>query len=295
METLLSGIVCIDIGGTYIKSGFLQNGELWDVKEVPTPPKGGNEIIKVIVEIVKGYEHVVGVGISTAGEVNVQEGSILYAVNIPNYTGLQLKKILEIELQVPVAVENDVNAAAVGELYFGAGKKYNLTSFMMASYGTGTGGAIILEGKLYRGYSGSAGEIGGLITHPEAVIGEEGSGTYEKYASTKALVQRASRLSPDLNTGRAIFNEIEDKTVSTVVNRWIDEVSYGLIGAIHLLNPQALVLGGGIMQQESILPLLQIEVRKMLKPTFSKTEIVCATLGNNASLYGAGCLVAELC
>lgn len=107
------------------------------------------------------------VGVSTAGEVDAGPGVIRLSDNIPGYTGLNPRQILEGELGLPVAVENDVNAAAAGEFAFGAARDEQ--DFLMVSYGTGVGGAVYTGGRLYRGRAGSAGEFGGLVTHPEAV------------------------------------------------------------------------------------------------------------------------------
>lgn len=291
MNTVQSGAVCIDIGGTYIKSGLLENGRLCDLAETPTPPEGGEAVVRAAAAIVARYPGARQVGVSTAGEVDADTGAIRYAVNIPAYTGLPVKGMLQQMTGLPVAVENDVNAAALGEMQFGAGRDEALRSFIMVSYGTGIGGAVVINGELLRGATGSAGEIGGLITHPEAAVsGKAGSGSYERYASTTALVQRTARLSPELDNGRAVFAAMEKGPVRMIVQRWVDEMAYGLVGAIHLLNPQAVVLCGGIMQEDELCERLTQRVLSLLKPTFADTRLLKAKLGGQAPLYGAGLL-----
>lgn len=188
--------IVLDIGGTAIKSGLYINGTLTDLKETPTEAsQGGAHVTARAKEIIATYQQHTPferIGISTAGQVDPVRGQIIYAnENIPGYTGTKLKEILEQEFHVPVAVENDVNAAAIGESVFGAGK--NRSNFVCLTYGTGVGGAIFSGGKLYSGSSYSAGEFGAIVTHPEARKIEEDmfSGCYEKYASATALVKSA--------------------------------------------------------------------------------------------------------
>lgn len=153
-------ISCIDIGGTYIKSGVLEDGMLTGVEETPTDGGGGaRAMLSRVAQLVRQTPGVERVGVSTAGEVDARTGVIRLSDNIPGYTGLNPRQILEGELGLPVAVENDVNAAAAGEFAFGAARDEQ--DFLMVSYGTGVGGAVYIGGRLYRGRAGSAGEFGG--------------------------------------------------------------------------------------------------------------------------------------
>ena len=211
-------------------------------------------------------------------------GSIYYANdNIPGYTGIEVRRILEDAFHVPVAVENDVNAAALGEAQFGAGKGY--PDFLCLTYGTGVGGAIVLDGRIYTGSSWSAGSFGGIVIHPEAVdLAVEYSGCYEKYASTTGLVKRALAVDPGLTSGRAIFAAFE----------WIDEIVTGLVTLIHIFNPSRIVLGGGIMVQPYVLEQVQERLIPRLSPGFRKVNIARASLGNQAGLLGAAHLAEEM-
>ena len=199
----------IDIGGTMIKSGVWDGTRLDQIKEYPTDLSlGGASLMRQVKEILHSGllcgDETGAIGISTAGQVDAGRGSILYANdNIPGYTGTNVKKILEEEFSIPVTVENDVNAAAMGEARFGAGAGFQ--DFLCLTYGTGVGGAVILGKELYRGSSYSAGEFGGMIVHPEdRKEGEPFSGCYEKYASVTALVQRLSKVEPLVNSGKKL-------------------------------------------------------------------------------------------
>lgn len=284
---------CIDIGGTYIKSGILVGDALTDIRETPTQAqRGGQAVLDTVAALVRDMNGIDRVGISTAGEVDAVHGSIRFACNIPGYTGLPVKALLEQALSMPVAVENDVNAAAIGELAYGAGQ--GKRDFLMVSYGTGVGGAIIESGAVYHGASDSAGEFGGLITHPEAITEEQGTGSYERYASVTALIASVQAQYPALTDGRAIFAALADAGVKRLVDAWIEEISHGLISLIHVFNPSMVVLGGGIMREAYILKTLQAMIHTRIKPSFTGCALVPARLGNNAGMMGAGYLVQSL-
>lgn len=240
------------------------------------------------VEILKTYKDFDRIGISTAGQVDSSKGTIRYAnSNLPGYTGTDLRKIFSEAFGVPVAVENDVNAAALGEACFGAGKDYN--DFLCLTYGTGVGGAIIMNKEIYSGSCFSAGEFGAILVHPEDRNPDEDmfSGCYERYASTTALVKRVQKVFPELDNGRAIFARISEPEIQELVNAWIDEIVYGLTSLIHIFNPSCVVLGGGIMKQPYILDKLEKRLYNSIMSSFRNVCVKTASLGNDAGMLGA--------
>ena len=148
-------ISCIDIGGTYIKSGVLEDGVLTDVEETPTDGGGGaRAMLSRVAQLVRQTPGVERVGVSTAGEVDARTGVIRLSDNIPGYTGLNPRQILEGELGLPVAVENDVNAAAAGEFAFGAARcipEAGCTVAARAARGSSGGSSRILRPWTRRG------------------------------------------------------------------------------------------------------------------------------------------------
>lgn len=287
--------IVLDIGGTAIKSGLYTDGELFEIREIPTEAKqGGDHVVNRIKELIADYRKTCTfqrIGISTAGQVNPLRGDIIYAnENIPGYTGTPLKEIMEQEFRVPTAVENDVNAAAIGEAVFGAGK--GISDFVCLTYGTGVGGSIIVKGKLYSGSSFSAGEFGAIVTHPEDRLIEQDifSGCYEKYASTTALVRKAAALDTSLTNGRAVFEQLHKPHVKHIVDQWIMEIVYGLTTIIHMLNPACVILGGGVMEQTYVLEQTQERLYENLIPSFRHVKIDKAALGNRAGMLGAAVL-----
>ena len=282
-------IAVLDIGGTSIKSGIYRNGKLEEKKETPTEAQlGGAHVMKNAIEILKSYKDFDRIGISTAGQVDSEKGIIRYAnSNIPGYTGTDIRVILTSEFGVPVAVENDVNAAALGEAGFGAGREYN--DFLCLTYGTGVGGAIVIDKKIYTGSCFSAGEFGAVLVHPEDRNFEEDefSGCYERYASTTALVRCVQKVFPELDNGRAIFARIDEPEIQELVNEWIDEIVYGLTSLIHIFNPSCIVLGGGVMKQPYIATNLESKLYHNIMPSFRNVRIKTAELGNDAGMLGA--------
>lgn len=285
----------LDIGGTAIKSGLFDGETLSYIQETPTEAGlGGAHVVQRSKDIIASYRERCPfdrIGISTAGQVDPVSGQIIYAnENIPGYTGTRLGEIIAQTFHVPTAVENDVNAAAIGESVFGAGK--GRREFVCLTYGTGVGGAIFSGGRLYSGCSYSAGEFGAIVTHPEdRDIGSDMfSGCYEKYASVTALVKSAVQMDPTLDSGRKIFERIDEPEVRALVDRWTTEIVYGLITIVHMLNPECVILGGGIMEQPCVLEQLREKLYPNIMPSFRHVQIKRAALGNRAGMLGAAVL-----
>lgn len=287
-------ILALDIGGTSIKAGICDElGNIKNAKEYPTQLSSNEKnIVEKLKAIIAEYNGFDAIGISTAGQVNSEEGYIIYANdNIPNYTGTRLKDIFVEQFKVPVEIENDVNAAALGEKSFGAGKEYE--HFLCLTFGTGIGGAIVLESELYKGHRGIAAEFGHMITHPngrKCPCG--GLGCYESYASTTALVNRAKEINNDFVNGKEIFSEEHQSNLELqkVIQDWIFEVSLGLSSLIHIFNPSAIIIGGGVMEQEKLVHMVSKKVKELIMESFSDVVITKASLGNKAGMLGAASL-----
>lgn len=288
-------ILVFDIGGTSIKHGICTDNVLEHVKETPTNAKlGGRHIIDTVTSIIKQEADYDAIGISTAGQVDASKGSIIYAnSNIPNYTGIQIRKELEDLFHVPVYVENDVNCAAMGEAIYGAGKDFN--DFLCLTYGTGVGGAIITDKSIYHGSSFSAGEFGAVVTHSQERLNSTDfyDGCYERYASTTALVKKALEVDSSLDNGRKIFEQLHRPEVEAILDSWVDEIMLGLASLTHIFNPSCIILGGGVMVQPLILEKIMAKKSKFLMPSFCHVVIKPASLGNTAGLLGANYLAAQ--
>lgn len=284
-------ILTFDIGGTNIKYALCnERFKLSDRHSIPTEAsKGGQYIINKIIEIIDTYDNLDRIAISTAGQVDSENGIVVYSTdNIPYYTGMMVKKIVESKTGIKTYVENDVNAAAIGEARFGAAKK--CSNFICLTFGTGIGGAIYLNNKLYKGADSSAGEFGHIITHAggrPCTCG--GEGCYEQYASAKALIQAVEKVTDKKLNGFEIFNKdnFSNVEIRHVIDTWIDEIILGLISIIYTFNPSLIVLGGGIMNEEYIIELIDRKIYKQMMENYRKVNIVNTELGNDAGLLGA--------
>lgn len=290
-------LAVLDIGGTSIKSGIFCDGELTGITETATDASRGGEYVMEKAEMILAQmnpEEWEAIGISTAGQVDASRGVIRYAnENIPGYTGMPVKERLERKFHRPAAVENDVNAAAFGEASFGAGR--NESDFLCITYGTGIGGAIVANGKLYSGSACSAGEFGAMVVHgSEANQDDPFSGCYERYASVSALVKKAIGIDPALDSGRKIFARLSEPCVASLVDGWIDEIVLGLRSLIHIFNPSCVILGGGIMAQKRLSEQVAERTKSCIMDSFRNVRIVPAELGNTAGLLGAAALAGGL-
>jgi len=284
----------IDIGGTAIKSAlYTPSGMLADFRETASDGReGAQALLSRLHDLIGSYaaQGFDRIGVSTAGQVDCVAGRIIFANdNIPGYTGTPLAEILTRDWQVPVDVENDVNAAALGEAYFGSAR--GIADFLCLTYGTGIGGAIVIDGQIYRGLHGLAGEFGHLVTHAQdglpCTCGQ--TGCYEQYASAAALVRQAVRINPAWSNGR-LLTEARDAAkpgVIPVLEYWAEEVACGLSSLIHCFNPSLIVLGGGILSDENIFQRILRHTLNRTMPSFARGLVIRpASLGNQAGLYG---------
>lgn len=289
-------IAAVDIGGTKLKGCLFEGGVPVRTAEVDTEAKlGGAHVMeraRMVLEELGARDRI---GVSTAGQVDPEKGVIRYAnENIPGYTGTDVRGILSAHFGVPVAVVNDVYAAALGEGVRGGGR--GESDYLCVTYGTGIGGGVILGGRPYYGTGPSAGVmLGGVITHPELLRADDPfAGTYERSASATALVAMASALDPALDDGRAIFTRLKEAPVRAVVDRWLDEVAVGLCTLIHTFNVPCVLLGGGVMEQPYAIEGTQHRVGARMIPGFRGVRVRKAELGNMAGLYGAMSLAERL-
>lgn len=283
--------LCIDIGGTSIKFAiFSEDGQMvGSMNDVATQQTIGNtEILDTLHSIIldKSMQHIIsGVCISTAGVVDTEQGRIQYAgYTIPGYTGTELKAYVEEHFHIPCEVENDVNCACLGEFWKGAGQ--GSSSMVCLTIGTGVGGAIMSGGHLWHGYSNTAGEIGYMNVNGKK---------FQDVASTTYLVQEINAvkgLSGDRAwNGYQIFQAAKEGDAQSIegIQRLVENLVTGLTTIIYLVNPQVIVLGGGIMAQEEMLkPLIEAELRQQIEdPQFLTSQICFAQQKNAAGMLGA--------
>ncbi len=283
-------MLAVDIGGTNLKAALLIHGELQQHHEVPSEAKKGAPImLEHVHELIALYDPADYdcIGISTAGTVDPVEGVIVYAnENIPKYTGTRMKELMETHYGKPTFVQNDGKAAAFGELHYGAGR--GLNTLMCIAYGTGIGGGVIANGTVHYGSHGGAGAVGHIFTHVGGKLCTCGQrGCYECYASVTALMNMLAEAGLPYTNGRQLMAALPgDAKAEAVVDEWILEICYGLVTLAHTLQPEAFILGGGIMEQPLIIEKIRARLPELLMPGFRDVQVLPAQLGNNAQLYG---------
>lgn len=283
--------ICIDIGGTAIKYGVVQSGEIPEIIQTDSckTPENGTKILRKVFYIIEGLKRNCGqteaVCISSAGIVNSEEGCILEANDdlIPGYTGTKIADRVKEKFGIPCFVENDVNCAAMAEYYAGAAKGYH--SMLMLTIGTGIGGAFIAGGKLLKGHTYSACEVGYMNME---------EGTFEEIAATSALVARtAKRLhkTADEISGKWIFEQAQDGNEVCIeeIDRMCDILAKEISNICYVLNPEIVLLGGGISAQTDWLkPRIEMGMEKYLIPVIrKKTKLDFAKFKNQAGMIGA--------
>ena len=290
-EKRMKQYICIDIGGTAIKYGVVQSGEIPEIIQTDSckTPENGTKILRKVFDIIEGLKRNCGqteaVCISSAGIVNSEEGCILEANDdlIPGYTGIKIADRVKEKFGIPCFVENDVNCAAMAEYYAGAAKGYH--SMLMLTIGTGIGGAFIAGGKLLKGHTYSACEVGYMNME---------EGTFEEIAATSALVARtAKRLhkTADAISGKWIFEQAQDGNEVCIeeIDRMCDILAKGISNICYVLNPEIVLLGGGISAQTDWLkPRIEMGMEKYLIPVIrKKTKLDFAKFKNQAGMIGA--------
>ena len=282
--------ICIDIGGTAIKQSDPDEAlRLIEKSEIPTKSQvdGGPGIVKKVLKLVENWRRcydISGVAISTAGMVEPKEGRIIYSCElIPGYTGTELKKIVEAASGLPCAVENDVNCAGLAESVTGAGK--GASSCLCLTVGTGVGGCLILNGEIYHGFSNSACEAGYLSVGGESL---------QEKAAASVLVRKIADLrgiSEDQLDGKQIFSEAQKGAADCVqaIDEMVEALSLGIANMVYILNPEVVVLGGGIMtQREYLEKRLQAALsEKIIPAVYRNTRLAFAQNGNDAGMVGA--------
>ena len=248
-------ILALDIGGTSVKMGLAdEQGVLYEKAEADVSFDGyQTPIIDTVVQsavlfLARHNVSICGVGVSATGQIDDRSGVVIGTNGkIPHYEETPIKEKLEQALGAPVWALNDANAAALGECAFGGGRGCRNAVFI--TLGTGVGGGLVLDGRLYGGARGIAGELGHFTLYQEGPACPCGKrGCFEHYASVTALIRRAHEAAPETEwNGRKIFERAvqEDAVLLRVLETWIDDIAAGLTGLVHLFNPEAVLIGGG--------------------------------------------------
>ncbi len=308
--------VGVDLGGTNIKFGLVsQSGKIVRKTSVETKAEEGPEAVisqmkKGIIQILaKNKKEITGIGIGAAGVVIVKKGIVENPPNIPGWGKVKLGEIIEKEFKIDVHVENDANAAAIGEMIFGNGSK--LHSFIMVTLGTGVGGGIIMNRKLFRGEFGAAGEVGHTTIEyggPKCNCGS--FGCVETFIGNSYLiniVKKSLPEHPDSLIWKIIKNDLEllspitiqeameqgDSYARSIVNDMGLHLGSALASVSNLLDISTFIIGGGVAGfGEPLFDAVGKTIKtRVLTPLRKRVKVLPAKLKNNAGIKGASALV----
>lgn len=302
----------IDLGGTNIAVGLVNDqGDIILKKSAPTrKERSWKEIVKSMADLTKevlqeakcSVEAVKAVGIGSPGSIDNKRGMVVYANNL-KFENAPVAEEFRKYINLPVNLENDANAAAYGE-YVKCGN--NAESFVFVTLGTGVGGGIVLDGKIYRGFNGAGAEIGHTVIRTKGEKCTCGRlGCWEAYASVTALVEQTKKKMAecpeskmhsiakkyrDIN-GRVAFDaaKLDDKAAKEVCEAYISYIGEGLVNIINVFQPEKIVIGGGISKEGDrlLIPLKEYVEKYDYNKHMERTKIEIATLYNDAGIIGA--------
>lgn len=311
--------VGVDIGGTNVKIALVdKNGEILFSKTVPTRAEMGYEYtvgnikqsIKELIEEAKIDKNAIeGIGFGFPGQIDCDTGVVRILPNIPGWINVPIADIMQKEFNVPVRVDNDVRCAALAELNYGAGA--GCRNLICITVGTGIGSGLIVNGKLVRGANNAAGEIGHvkLSFYNGPICGCGDTGCMEAYASGPAIVAMAKEyvlggkstryreiagsvdaITPALVAQAAKEGDVVAQRIFKIMGEYIGT---GLSSVVNLLNPEKIVIGGGVADAGNILldPLKAALKNRAMPIQGASVEIVPAQLGNTAGVIGASLLI----
>lgn len=292
---MIKNILSFDIGGTFIKYGIVNSrGKIIFKNKNKTPENNKTEIINFIKNIalnLKSIYNIDKISISIAGIVNTN-GLIVFSPNIKYLENVNLKEEIYKNTNIETFIENDVNCATLGELWYGSGK--DKENFIMITFGTGIGGAIVLNGKLLKGANNGAGEIGHMIINENGQLCNCGNrGCYEKYSSISALIDIYYKETCEQLTAEEIIKKAEnlEEPSLTLYNEFINHVVTGIKNLTYILDTGLIIIGGNICKNNKFLKDINYKFKESVLPFYKeKTKIIKAKLDNDASLYGAAYL-----
>ncbi|MCK4892123.1 MAG: ROK family protein [Candidatus Pacebacteria bacterium] len=293
----LKRALAFDIGGTKIASGIIEfeknSYKIFDYQKIKTPKKK-KEVIQKLIELIIYYKKdndFEKIGIATLGRVDNKNGIVIRAGNLKGWENIKLKKIIKKITNEEVKIDNDVKCFALAENVFGRVKNYHNIAYL--AIGTGIGGAIEFDNKLYRGENNIAGEFGHMIVDfngKKCACGNKGC--WQQYVSGKAIEKLYFELYREKKMAKEIAIDStrgakKDKKIIKEASKFL---AVGLVNIINTINPEAIVIGGSVVRQGEILKLAKKKALKTVLIPGRKTKILKSRLGNEATLVGAGLL-----
>jgi len=297
-------VFAADLGGTYLRVALVSASGKIHKQHKQRTPKGESPdyVVDALVSAARNWDvgAIVAASIMAPGAVDNQNAVVVQAPNLPSLTNFPLKAVLEERLGWPVVLENDANAAAVGEMWLGAAR--GCRDVVSVTLGTGVGGGVILDGQLWRGAHGSAGEIGHTTVDPFGGLKCKcgNTGCLELFASATAIVRMTreklsqfpqSILKTEELTAEQVYDAGRegDELALMVFKRFGTYLGIGLANLINIVDPEIIVIAGGVVNGWELFARdMQQEVNeRAVRSTAKQVKIAAAQCGDNAGLLGA--------
>ena len=307
----------VDVGGTNVKIALVSDeGKIIYSNSIPTRAEMGyeytvNSMKEAIRELFKetklGAKDIEGIGFGFPGQIDCQKGIVRLAPNIPGWVNVPIAEIMEKEFGIPTRVDNDVRTAALGELNYGAG--VGCQNLVCITVGTGIGSGLVINGKLVRGASNAAGELGHIKLNMQGgpLCGCGDRGCLEAYASGPSIVAMAEEYikggkstryrelaNPEITPYIVSVAAQEGDPVAKQIFKIMGEyIGMGLTSVVNLLNPEKIIIGGGVAAAGDILfdSIKETIAKRAMTIQKEAVEIVPAQLGTNAGVIGASLLI----
>ena len=288
-------VVGIDIGGTKtaLMATDVRTGEDLTTDTFSTPAEAGPEVmIERLCEAVEAIVAAAGrqrddlraVGVAVPGHVAVEAGRVIAAGNLRGWSDVPLRDILGRRLGVPVWVDQDGNAAALGERWRGGAKEMH--NFVFLTLGTGVGAGLMINGRLRRGYNNAAGEVGNFVMGRQYLGQKRGShGNLELLVGGPTIRERAKEATGEELSAADVLRRADDETLAPLAAEVIDHVAMAVVAIVALLDPQAIIFGGGTAEAgEALIDPVRERVERELS---MRPALMRAVLGKDAQLHGA--------
>ncbi len=289
-------VIGIDLGGTAIKIGkFLENGTCLESSITPTPqPSTPEKVVETIAEEVLKLniqKQCMALGVGTPGPADATGRIALIAINLKDWHNIPLADWLEEKTQIPTTIANDANCAGLGEYWLGSGKRFK--NLILLTLGTGVGGAIVLNGKLFTGHNGAGGELGLITLNPDGPPCNSGNrGSLEQYLGVTAIRRQTGKEPAELGK----LAQSGDQKALAFWQEYGKNLGVGLASLIYVLAPEAAIISGGISNSaEFFFPSALAEIQSRVLPTSRiGFELLKAELGDRAGMVGAAKLAWQL-
>ena len=289
-------VIGIDLGGTAIKLGrFAEDGTCLQLLSVATPqPATPEAVVEVMVDALAQLDPTrqsIAIGVGTPGPADATGRIARVAINLANWHDVPLADWLEAKTGLPTVLANDANCAGLGEAWLGGGRRFH--DLILLTLGTGVGGAIILDGKLFVGHQGAGGELGLITFNPDGPACNSGNqGSLEQYVSVPAIRRRTGLEPAQLGA----LAKAGNTDALTFWQRYGRDLGAGLASLIYILTPEAIIIGGGVSASaEFFFPAVQAEIqRRVLPSSRAGIQLLPAQLGNQAGMVGAAKLAYQL-